>query len=135
MSGIRDRLLIIGVLLVLWQSVVSMGLVSPLFLTSPLHVGRSLIASIGDGSLFGSLAATLLRATIGFSIGAVGGVLFGIPLGYFERPYRMLSWLIDFIRSVPITALLPLFVLLLGIGDRAQVAAVAWAAGLLLLVH
>lgn len=135
MTGVRDRLLVIVVLLAAWQLATSSGLISPLFLAPPLQVGGALILSVQDGSLFKSLAATLLRASVGFSIGASIGVLVGIPLGYFERAYRAFAWLLDFVRSVPITALLPLFVLFLGIGDWAQVAAVAWASGLLLLVH
>jgi len=135
MTAIRDRLVLIVALIAAWQLVTATGLISPIFLASPLEVGKALVVSGQDGSLAASVASTLLRAITGFSIGAFVGIILGILLGYFDRAYRAFAWFIDFIRSVPITALLPLFVLLLGIGDRAQVAAIAWAAGLLLLVH
>jgi len=56
-------------------------------------------------------------------------------LGSFKDIYEYLEWFIDFFRSVPVSAMFPLFLIFFGFGDRSKIAMAAWATGFILLVN
>lgn len=76
---------------------------------------------------FGSdVAPTLARIGIGFGIGTVLGVAIGLPLGLSRRGRLAAMPYIEFGRNIPPPALLPVFVVLLGIHDTQKVAFIAF---------
>ncbi len=119
--------------LVVWQ--LAAPAISPLLLPAPLAVILDLIRLLGTGEVVPDIAFTLYRTAAGFAIAAIIAVPLGVWMGYSETVYSSLEFLVDFFRSVPATALFPLFLLLFGIGDSAKVALAAWAAGLILITY
>ncbi|MEW2547350.1 ABC transporter permease [Streptomyces sp. NPDC047002] len=120
--------LVVAACLVLWQAATSGGLAtSPVFpplsdvLAAWWHGAR-------DGTLPHALLATLSVTLAGYAIAAVGGVLLGVLMGRIRIAYGLLEPLIELIRPIPITALVPLLVLLIGIGDQLKIFAVCLAA-------
>jgi NitT/TauT family transport system permease protein len=65
--------------------------------------------SFVDGSIYGDLLATIRRTFYAFAIACTIGVPLGIILGSNEKVYRSVEFLIDFFRSTPSSALIPLF--------------------------
>ena len=61
-------------------------------------------------------------------IAAVVGVPLGVLLGSNEKAYRSVEFLIDFFRSTPSSALIPLFLLIFGVSDINKVAIAAFGA-------
>jgi len=59
----------------------------------------------------------------------------GLALGSSVRLYRSLEFVIDFFRSTPASALFPLFLVILGVGESTKVAVAAFGAGLLILFN
>jgi len=55
--------------------------------------------------------------------------------GYFEKIYSMFEFIIDFFRSIPVTALFPLFMLFFGIGNLSKILLGAWMVSLIILVN
>lgn len=82
-----------------------------------------------------ALQSTLFRCLVGFLIAAVWGILLGIITGLNHRLYAILELPIDFFRSFPAPALFPLFMLFLGIGDKAKMAVVVFSCGLIMVVY
>lgn len=124
------------VVLALWGGATYTGAVSGLFLPTPGEVASTLYVQLGvTGELWGDIYATLTRTLLGFLIGGVVGVALGIALGMSEKVYAALDFLVDFFRSVPATALFPLFLLFFGIGDEAKVAVAVWVSLLVVLVN
>ena len=76
----------------------------------------------------------MYRLLIGFALGAAGGIVAGIILGYFDAAYEMLEVLVDLFRSVPVMCLFPLFLIVFGLGDPSKFAIGAWSSGLIVLV-
>jgi NitT/TauT family transport system permease protein len=68
-------------------------------------------------------------------VALVIGLPLGILLGASERTYRSSEFIIDFFRSIPATALFPLFLLVFGITDRSKIAAASFAALLIILFN
>lgn len=119
----------------LWSILYVAGTINKLILPSPLGVSKEVVDLFVNGSIWPDLGATVLRMLIGFLLAVVFGIPVGLLLGYFSRLYSSFHFVIDFFRSVPGTALFPLFVLAFGIGDRSKVANVVFAAGLIIVVN
>lgn len=78
-----------------------------------------------SGQCLSETSATLARATTGFILASAMGVLLGLLVGVHPRLMRSMIGTIDFFRSLPATAMFPLFLLFFGIGDGSKIA-IAW---------
>ena len=86
---------------------------------------NELLRICANGQCVSDAGATLARALAGFALASVMGVSLGLVIGFHPRLMRASSGTIDFFRSLPATAMFPLFLLLFGIGDGSKVA-IAW---------
>jgi len=118
-----------------WDIVVRLRLISPVLLPSPEATLAALVTGMAGGPLATDFLHTVLRTLESFGIAAVLGVPLGILLGSNERMYRSVEFLIDFFRSTPSSALIPLFLLIFGVTDVNKVAIAAFAAVLLILFN
>jgi ABC-type nitrate/sulfonate/bicarbonate transport system permease component len=108
-------------LLALWQVAADLHWVDPRIFTPPLQIARSAGQLISSGALPSDLVATLARLAVGFAIGAAGGTAVGLLLGV-VRPLRAaLSPLFTALYAIPQIALLPLLLVIFGIGETAKV--------------
>lgn len=123
------------ILILFWYIVTQFKIVSPIFLPKPNEVIISLWKAIGDKSIFIDIYYTLYRVFFGFFIAAIVGVPVGLLMGYSKRIYNALEFLIEFFRSIPATALFPLFLLLFGIGDKAKIGICVWTTGLIIILN
>jgi len=99
----------------------------------------STLVTLFNGVLSGSLLMDFLhsvwRTVQAFLIAAVIGVPLGVLLGSNERAYRSVEFLIDFFRSTPSSALIPLFLMIFGVSDVNKVAIAAFGALLIVLFN
>src|SRR5260370_17244981 len=96
-------------LFILWDLVVRFGFIKAILLPSPLDTLNALVGGLAGGPLLLDFAVTVKRTLEAFAIAAVIGVPLGVLLGSNERAYRSVEFLIDFFRSTPSSALIPLF--------------------------
>lgn len=68
------------------------------------------------------------RLVVGFAIALVVGVGAGVLLGMFERVEEMIRPVVDFLRSTPSTALLPLLIMFFGTGTEMKTVMIAFVA-------
>lgn len=95
----------------------------------PLHVVlEALWDLIRTGQLQEHLVASLSRSVIGFGLAVVAGVVIGIAVAWYEGLREFLTPLLELFRNTAALALLPVFTLLLGIGELSKVSIVAFAA-------
>lgn len=118
-------------LLALWGAITGLGLVRPIFLPTPWRVLSTLGALLTDGPLWDDAGATLYRTSIAFLIAATVGVIVGVPLGIWARLYESVEVVFDFFRSMPSPALIPLAMLLFGLGDLSRIAVAAFTCSLI----
>jgi NitT/TauT family transport system permease protein len=135
----RQKLLLtsltIFIALAIWTVLYFSGLVNKLLLPTPVEVFLKLVELFRTGDIFPDIAATLHRTIAAFLIGAFIGISVGLFMGYYKRVYSALEFIVDFFRSIPATALFPLFLLFLGIGDEAKIAAVVFATSFIVIVN
>lgn len=95
----------------------------------PLHeVLTALGALIAKGQLQNHLAASLTRSASGFGIAVVAAVVLGLLVAWYRALDRFLNPLLEVFRNTAALALLPVFTLLLGIGETSKISIVAYAA-------
>lgn len=122
-------------ILIIWAVFSGLKIVSPLFLPAPQAVFLELINLFVSGVILPDIFYTLYRTFFGFMIACLIGVPLGLLMGYSDRIYYSLEFVVEFFRSIPATALFPLFLLSFGIGDSSKIALTAWAAGLVLIIN
>jgi len=101
----------------------------------PHQVFQSLILLLLKGTILGDTTLTLYRTAISFTFSALVGIPLGLILGYSKTAYRMFLPVVDFFRSVPATALFPLFILFFGISDLSVFAATVFGAIFLIIIN
>src|SRR5262249_2349990 len=113
-------------LLVLWWAATQFGWVSPLALPRPGEVFASLIDMARSGELWLHLSASLQRLILGWLLGASCGVLVGFAIGLSTLARSTALPVISAIFPIPKIALLPLFIIWLGIGEASKYATIGF---------
>ena len=122
-------------LFIVWDLVVRFGLIKAILLPSPSAAMLSLVTGLAGGPLLTDFLVTLLRTLQAFLIAAVVGMPLGVLLGSNEKAYRSVEFLIDFFRSTPSSALIPLFLLIFGVSDFNKIAIAAFGAFLIVVFN
>jgi ABC-type nitrate/sulfonate/bicarbonate transport system permease component len=108
-------------------AVAVLKLFNPIFLPGPWVVAGALVALAVKGQLWGHIAATLGRVALGFVTGAVLAVGLGLPCGYFRGLRDVVEPVVELLRPIPPLALLPLFIVWVGIGEGSKVGFITYA--------
>ena len=111
--------------LALWQLAGSAGLVNPLFLPTPLSIGRAIYQLAASGALWHHLSYSLMRIGVGWVLGTVAGIAVGFAIGLFTVARSVGITFISALFPIPKIALLPLLILWLGIGEEPKIATIA----------
>jgi ABC-type nitrate/sulfonate/bicarbonate transport system permease component len=119
----------------LWALIAALELIDPILLPSPQASAVAIWEGFIGGSLIGDTIITIRRTLLAFAIAVGVCVPLGLALGSSVRVYRSLEFVIDFFRSTPASALFPLFLVILGVGESTKVAVAAFGAGLLILFN
>jgi NitT/TauT family transport system permease protein len=114
-----------------WQ-LASGRLIPKMFVSDPVSIGMTIAQWIQDGSLWNHVATSLITLLIGYVLGAAIGIAAGFLLGLMRFADRTLAPFIAAFYGLPKVALLPLFVIFLGIGIESKVALVAVVVAFLL---
>ncbi len=122
-------------LFIVWDLVVRTGYIKAILLPAPADTLLTLINGLAGGPLLKDFAVTLWRTLESFLIAAVVGVPLGVLLGSSEKAYRSVEFLIDFFRSTPSSALIPLFLMIFGVSDINKVAIAAFGALLIVVFN
>jgi len=108
--------------LAIWSILTYGRLVDSLFLPSPGRVfqaGYDLFLELGFTS---DILNSVYRVMVGFIVAALLGVPLGLIMGTFKAAEAFTEPVVGFIRYMPASAFIPLFILWLGIGDVEKIA-------------
>lgn len=111
-----------ALLLLIWAILTYGGFIDPLFLPSP---GRVFQAGLDQFLEFGfatDIVNSVYRVMMGFVVAAIIGVPLGLIMGTFQVAEALTEPVVGFIRYMPASAFIPLFILWLGIGDVEKIA-------------
>jgi ABC-type nitrate/sulfonate/bicarbonate transport system permease component len=116
-----------GFLLLLWEfgSRLNPGL--QLYIPPVTRILSTLAELVFAGPIVNHLMVTLTRFLQGYLLAASIAVILGALLGYFRFAHSLFEAVIEFLRPMPSVAIIPVAVLLLGIGDAMIVAVTVYA--------
>jgi NitT/TauT family transport system permease protein len=111
--------------LVLLWCIVSYGkLVEPLFLPSPTAILAAAVDLLRDGSLIQDAQASVYVIVTGWALAVLVGVPVGILMGSFKVMEALVEPVVDFVRYLPVSAMIPLLILYIGIGTAEKIAVI-----------
>ena len=108
--------------LVVWSILTYGGLVDPLFLPSPGRVFQAGVDLFAELGFTADILNSVYRVMLGFIVAALIGVPLGLFMGTFKVAEAVTEPVVGFIRYMPASAFIPLFILWLGIGDIEKIA-------------
>jgi NitT/TauT family transport system permease protein len=124
----RDRLISISsplALLLLWEALAHAGTIDTRFFPAPSSIFATMIALLISGELMHHTLVSLQRLALGSIIGGVPALLLGIIMGL-SRPIRaLIDPLIAATYPIPKSAILPLALLIFGLGEGSKIFMVA----------
>jgi ABC-type nitrate/sulfonate/bicarbonate transport system permease component len=115
----------VAVALAVWEWQVRTGRLSALFFPAPSTIALTLVRLLTNGELATHLSATLSRLFLGFALGGLSGLILGLTMGWSRRLRAVVDPLIAAAHPVPKIAVLPLFMIIFGIGESSKVVVVA----------
>jgi len=100
------------------------GLVSSDFLPAPHEVWAAFTTTLSNGTLLKHTRVSLYEIYLGFLLSSVLAIPLGIFMGSFRMVAAALEPVVNFMRYLPVTALIPLLILWVGIGLEEKIAVI-----------
>jgi NitT/TauT family transport system permease protein len=127
----RLRLFAVLAFLGLWSLVsgvvVLFRLFNPIFLPGPWLVVGEIVGLALKGQLWVHVTATLERVVLGFAAGALLALALGLLAGSLRRLRDLVEPVVELLRPIPPLAVLPLFIVWVGIGEASKVGFITYA--------
>jgi NitT/TauT family transport system permease protein len=121
-----QRSIAIAALLAVWETLPRLNLVDPTFLPPLSEVLVAWWRLLVTGQLTQHVEASLIRSLSGFGLAIVLAVPLGLLIGWYRPVATLLNPLLEVFRNTAALALLPVFVLILGLGETSKVAIILY---------
>jgi len=122
-----SRWVLVAVFFAVWEVAPRTGVVDRTFLPPLSEVLVDGWRLIGNGQLLAHVEASLSRALSGLLVAIVIGIPLGLTIGWYARLAEIVTPLLELFRNTAPLALLPVFILLLGIGEASKAALVVYS--------
>ncbi|MGV0780518.1 ABC transporter permease [Mycolicibacterium sp. XJ775] len=126
---------VVAAFLGVWEVAPRIGLVDKVFLPPFSEVVSAWFTLLGNGQLAEHVSASLSRALIGLAIAIVVSIPLGVAIAWYRPVAEFLNPILELFRNTAALALLPVFILILGIGETSKVALVIYAASFPILLN
>ncbi|MEV6654489.1 ABC transporter permease [Streptomyces sp. NPDC051219] len=124
---VLTRTAAIAALLAVWEVAPRLGLVYRTFLPPFSEVAVVWWELAGNGQLAEHARASLSRSFAGFGLALALAIPLGLLIGWYRPLAGLLGPLLEVFRNTAALALLPVFTLLLGIGETSKITIVLYA--------
>lgn len=107
----------LAVIIALWCGLTYGGVLDKIFLPKPTDVIAAIAAMWSDGSLGVNIFSSVRRVLVGWAWSAIAALPIGMAMVFSKKFNAIVQPVIEFIRYLPIVALVPLTILYLGISE------------------
>jgi ABC-type nitrate/sulfonate/bicarbonate transport system permease component len=111
--------------LALWEGASRLGWLNPLFFPAPTIIVSAMGQMIGSGELWRHLGISLQRVGYGFVLGAMPAVVLGLAAGWSGKIRIIVEPLVSATLPIPKLVILPIIMLIFGIGEASKIVIVA----------
>jgi len=126
-GAVATRVVAVAALAAVWEVFPRLGLVDATFLPPLSDVLVAWWQLVQSGELIDHARASLGRSLAGFGLAVAAAIPLGLLIGWYQPAARLLSPLLEVFRNTAALALLPVFVLILGLGETSKVAIICYA--------
>ena len=112
-------------ILLLWEFLSQTSLIDPRFFPPPTRIISSFITMGMNGELFTHIKISLLRIFSGFLLGVIPAIALGLLMGMYSPIRHFFSPLIMAIMPIPTLAMLPIILIIFGIGEFSKMVTIA----------
>ena len=117
-----------------WQFLSSF-VFNPFLIPPPLVVFETAIPMVKSGEIFRHVAISLARVGVGFITGCAAAVVLGVVLGRVKLVNDLLDPVIELLRYLSPTAMIPIAVIWFGIGETSKYFLIFWGTFFIVLIN
>jgi NitT/TauT family transport system permease protein len=126
-GAVAQRTVAIAVLAAIWELLPRSGVVNAIFLPPLSEVLVAWWHLVASGELLQHVEASLVRSLSGFGLSIAIAIPLGLVIGWYKPVATLLNPLLELFRNTAALALLPVFVLILGLGETSKIAIICYA--------
>lgn len=137
-DGYRRTLLLTSASLLIAFSVwhlLSTFVFNPFLIPPPLEVIRTAIPMILSGEILADVSISMSRVLVGFITGSLVGIVAGVVLGRVRLLHDLLDPIIELLRYLSPTAMIPIAVIWFGIGEMSKYFLIFWGTLFIVLIN
>jgi NitT/TauT family transport system permease protein len=112
-------------LLLLWEILARVGIVDTRFFPAPSQILSTLVGMLKSGQLQDDTLISMTRLAVGFLVGGIPALIIGVIMGLNSTLRAMIDPLIAATYPIPKSSILPLALLVLGLGEASKIFMVA----------
>ena len=116
------------VILIIWETLAEAGVLGPTSAPAPTSIAHTAVQLWQQGTLGPDLAISLRRAAIGLALGLSIGIVTGVIGGLLSSGEHLFNGVVQIFNTIPILAILPLFIVWFGIDELPKVLIIAFGA-------
>ena len=120
----KDRILAIMsplALLALWEITAQVGLLDTRFFPAPTRIASQFVELVQSGELLVNTWVSLQRLFFGFLLGGIPALVLGLIMGLYRPIRAAIDPLIAATYPIPKSAVLPLILLIFGLGEMSKI--------------
>ncbi|WP_435368042.1 ABC transporter permease [Solibacillus isronensis] len=127
MLKVFKKSIVLILFVLFWELAPQLGFVDRTFLppfSAVIHAWWDLLIT---GEIWRHFEASILRSLFGFALALVVAIPLGLLIGWYPLARELLTPILELFRNTAALALLPVFILLLGIGEVSKISIVFYA--------
>jgi ABC-type nitrate/sulfonate/bicarbonate transport system permease component len=117
-----------------WQ-LLSTFVFNPFLIPPPVEVIRTAIPMLLSGEIAADVSISMVRIIVGFVSGSFAGIVLGVLLGRIRLLHDLLDPIIELLRYLSPTAMIPIAVIWFGIGEMSKYFLIFWGTFFIVLIN
>lgn len=137
LSKIRPFLLVLVSLAIffsIWQ-ILSSFVINPHLIPPPSQVAATAIPMAESGEIFRHVSISMIRVFVGFAVGSILAIVLGVIMGRLRLVNDLLDPIMEFLRYLSPTAMIPIAVIWFGIGENSKYFLIFWGTFFFVLIN
>jgi NitT/TauT family transport system permease protein len=136
-AAVSDWLGVIGVVgfFLTWELLTQLEILNPFYFPPISRIIAKGYELFADGVIWDHMWFSLTNFTIGFLLSVALGVVIGVPMGWYKNLSRTFDPLLSGVYATPLIALLPLIIMMFGLGAVSKIIMTVLAAVFPILIN
>jgi ABC-type nitrate/sulfonate/bicarbonate transport system permease component len=122
------------IVFVIWQFLSTFAF-NPFLVPPPVQVIRTAIPMVLSGEIPADAAISMVRVLVGFVSGSFAGIIIGVLLGRVRLLHELLDPVLELLRYLSPTAMIPIAVIWFGIGEMSKYFLIFWGTFFIVVVN